>query len=96
MIEDFMQNAQLLINNHHELQNIILTILSKLSIIKFFRFGVSCFNTLKDLMIAGKEMEEMVTEIIKQEVIHMLHQQTNPEMVPDSLLSGLLDLVKET
>lgn len=47
-------------------------------------------------MIAGKEMEEMVTEIIKQEVIHMLHQQTNPEMVPDSLLSGLLDLVKET
>jgi hypothetical protein len=61
MIEDFMQNAQLLINNHHELQNIILTILSKLSIIKFFRFGVRCFNTLKDLMIAGKEMEEMVT-----------------------------------
>jgi hypothetical protein len=56
-----MQNAQLLINNHHELQNIILTILSKLSIIKFFRFGVRCFNTLKDLMIAGKEMEEMVT-----------------------------------
>jgi hypothetical protein len=73
MIEDFMQNAQLLINNHHELQHIMLKILSKLSIIKFFRFGVSCFNTLKDLMIAGKDMEEMVTEIIKQEVIHMLH-----------------------
>ena len=74
----------------------MLKILSKLSIIKFYRFGVSCFNTLKDLMIAGKEMEEMVTEIIKQEVIHMLHQQANPEMVPDSLLSGLHELVKKT
>ena len=51
----------------------MLKILSKLSIIKFFRFGVSCFNTLKDLMIAGKDMEELVTDIIKQEVIHMLH-----------------------
>ena len=50
----------------------MLTILSKLSIIKFYDFGVRCFNTLKDLMIAGKEMEERVIDIIKREVINKL------------------------
>lgn len=63
----------MLINNHYELQNIMLTILSKLSIVKFYDFGVRCFNTLKDLMIAGKEMEERVTETIRREVVQKLH-----------------------
>lgn len=72
MIEDFMQNSQLLIDNHFELQNIMLTILSKLSIIKFYDFGVKCFNTLKDLMGAGREMEERVIEVLKKEVINRL------------------------
>jgi hypothetical protein len=58
MIEDFMQNSQLFINNNQDYQDIMLTILSKLSIIKFFDFGVRCFNTLKDLMIAGKDMND--------------------------------------
>jgi hypothetical protein len=62
-----------LINNHYELQNIMLAILSKLSIVKFYDFGVRCFNTLKDLMIAGKEMEERVTETIRREVVQKLH-----------------------
>ena len=69
MIEDFMQNSQVLINNHFELQHIMLTILSKLSIVKFYEFGVRCFNTLKDLMNAGKEMEERVISIIRKEVV---------------------------
>ena len=56
-IETFMQNAQLLIDNHFELQNIMLTVLSKLSIIKFHDFGLACFNTLKDLMKSGRDME---------------------------------------
>ena len=58
MIETFMQNAQLLVDNHFELRSIILSILSKLTIIKSYEFGVKCFNTLKDLMVAGKELEE--------------------------------------
>lgn len=90
-----MQNAQLLINNHYELQSIMLTILSKLSIIKFYDFGVRCFNTLKDLMIAGKEMEIRVIGIIKKEVINKLTLQ-NPEMIPASLLRGLYELVDLT
>lgn len=64
-----MQNSQVLINNHFELQHIMLTILSKLSIVKFYEFGVRCFNTLKDLMNAGKEMEERVISIIRKEVV---------------------------
>ena len=74
MMEDFMQNAQVLINNHHELQNIMLTILSKLSVVKFRDFGERCFNTLKDLMIAGREMEGKVMEAITREVVMKLHQ----------------------
>ena len=69
MIEDFLQNAQLLINNHYDLQTIMLTILSKLSLVTQHEFGPRCFQTLKDLMIAGKEMQEKVTEIIRSEVV---------------------------
>ena len=50
----------------------MLTILSKLSIIKTNDFGIKCFNTLKDLMIAGKDMEDKVINIIKKEVINKL------------------------
>lgn len=64
-----MQNAKLLIDNHFELQNIMLTILSKLSIIKFYDIAISYFNTLKDLMVAGREMEERVIDVLKREVI---------------------------
>ena len=56
-IETFMQHAQLLVDNHFELRNIILSILSKLTIIKSHDFGVKCFYTLRDLMVAGKELE---------------------------------------
>jgi hypothetical protein len=50
----------------------MLSILAKLSIIKFYEFGLKCFNTLKDLMIAGKEMEERVIEVLKKEVVNKL------------------------
>lgn len=53
-----MQHAQLLTDNHFELRSIILSILSKLTIIKSYDFGIRCFNTLKDLMVAGREIEE--------------------------------------
>ena len=66
----------------------MLAILAKLSIVKFYDFGVRCFNTLKDLMIAGKEMEERIIEVLEKEVIGKLKQQ-NPEMIPPSLLRGL-------
>jgi hypothetical protein len=53
-----MQNAQIIIDNsNQELQEIMLTILAKLSIIKFHDFGLGCFNTLKDIMKSGREME---------------------------------------
>ncbi len=50
----------------------MLTILSKLSIIKYYDFGVRCFNSLKDLMIAGREMEERVIDVLEKEVINKL------------------------
>jgi hypothetical protein len=91
-IETFMQNSQLLIDNHFELQNIMLTVLSKLSIIKFHDFGLACFNTLKDLMKAGREMENQVINYLRLEVINKLKQQ-DPTDIPISLLKGLFQLI---
>lgn len=68
-IEAFMQNAVLLIDNYQEHQQITLSILAKLSKIRFYEFGLSCFNTLKELMKSGREMEEIVEEVIQDEVI---------------------------
>lgn len=53
-IETFMQNTQLLIDNHFELQGIMLSVLAKLSIVKHQNFGIRCFETLKDLMKSGR------------------------------------------
>ena len=57
-----MHSAQLLVDNHFELRSIILSILSKLTIVSSHGFGVKCFNTLRDLMVAGKDLEQQVME----------------------------------
>lgn len=76
-IETFMQTASIIIDGHQELEDIMLSILAKLSIIKFEDFGVRCFNTLQELMEAGKEMEDRVIDVLKKQVINKLQQQ-NP------------------
>ncbi len=48
---------------------LMLAVLSKLTIIKQCDFGRRCFNTLKDVMVAGKEIELMVIEVLQKEVI---------------------------
>ena len=94
MIETFMQNAMLLVDNHFELRKIMLSILCKLTIIKTHDFGRFCFATLKDLMVAGQDLEELVMEKIKDEVIDKLeHNSGLATKVPMSLLMGLQDLV---
>lgn len=92
-VETFQQNSVLLIDNHFELQGIMLSILAKLSIIKFKNFGLSCFNTLKDLMNSGKEMEKQVIEVLKNEIINKMKQQ-DPTLIPVSLLKGLHELIE--
>ena len=47
----------------------MLSILAQLSIIRFMDFGLSCFNTLKDLMKSGREMEQVVIDVLTVEVI---------------------------
>jgi hypothetical protein len=42
----------------------MLSVLSKLTIVKQCDFGRRCFNTLKDMMVAGKEIELMVIDIV--------------------------------
>ena len=73
-IEDFMQNGYLLADNQAELRSIILSIFSKLTIINSYDFGVRCFDMLKDLMMAGAELEFQVLNQLKSEVIPMLNQ----------------------
>jgi hypothetical protein len=97
MIEDFMQNAQVLINNHYDLQTIMLTIISKLSLVTQHEFGPRCFQSLKDLMIAGKEMQEKVTEVIRTEVVQgRMNGVRGEKTVPPQLIWGLHELVGET
>ena len=44
----------------------MLSILAKLSIIKFEDFGLHCFNMLRDLMMSGKEMEVLILDVIQK------------------------------
>ncbi len=87
-METFLQQAQLLVDNNFELQNIMLSILAKLSIIKFKNFGLRCFNCLKDLMKSGSAMAAKVQEVVKTEVINKMRQR-DPTVIPVSLLQGL-------
>lgn len=79
-------------DNHFELRIIILSILSKLTFIRSHDFGVKCFYTLRDLMVAGKELEEMVMSQLNQHVISEMGKM-NSNDIPVSILIGLKDLV---
>ena len=91
-IEMIMQYAQLIIDNHVELRDIMLSILSKLTIIHTNDFGVQCFNTLKDLMVAEPELKEQVRKHIDASVIQKLNK-LPPKDIPVGLLVGLKDLM---
>ena len=69
MIETFMQNSALLIDNYKDMQNIIMTIMAKMTVIRFQNFGVFCFKTLTDLMKSGPQMEQAVTKIINDVIM---------------------------
>jgi len=73
----------------------MLTVLAKLSIIRFHDFGLACFNTLKDLMKSGRQMEIQVMNFLKIEVINRMKQQ-DPTVIPVSLLKGLHELIEDT
>lgn len=95
-IEEFMQNALMLIDNSDEdLQSAIITCLAKMSIIEYKNFGLSCFATLKDIMKSGSQMEEQVIKFLRIEVINKLRQ-PDPTTIPVGLLQGLYDLIDET
>lgn len=94
-IETFMQNAQLVIDNHFELQSLMLTVLAKLSIVRNHDFGLHCFCTLKDLMNSGKEMETQVMHYLKIEVISKMKQH-DPTAIPVGLLRGLHELIEDS
>lgn len=97
MIETFMQNSMLLIDNYKDMQNIIMTILAKMSVIRFQNFGLFCFKTLTDLMKSGRDMEEAVTIIIEKEIIEYLQNERNePTAISVTLLKGLFGLIEET
>ena len=91
-IEMIMQYAQLIIDNHAELRDIMLSILSKLTNIHTNDFGVKCFNTLKDLMVAEPDLKEQVRKHINMNVIQKLNK-LPPKDIPVGLLVGLKDLI---
>ena len=94
-MESFMQNIQLLIDNHVELIDEILEILAKLTIIAFHDFGLMCFDTLRDLSFAGREFEELVIEVVQTHIIKNLRQ-PDPTEIPVTLLLGLHSMIMDT
>lgn len=93
-IEMIMQYAHLIIDNHVELRNIMLAILSKLTNIHTHDFGVKCFNLLKDLMVAEPELKELVRQHINTNVIQKLNK-LPPKDIPVGLLNGLVELMED-
>lgn len=93
--ETFMQNSTLLIDTNYEMQAIILSILARMCIIRYHNFGLYCFNTLKDLMKSGSDMEDQVIFVLKNEVICKMNQ-VDPTEIPVQLLQGLYELVDDS
>ena len=69
MIESFIVNIHLVIENYVNLREALFVILSKLCKIDVHNFGVYCFDALKDFMMSGTEISETVEEIITKEII---------------------------
>jgi len=90
-----MQNALLIVDSHPKLRKIMLSILSKLTIVNNEDFSVNCFNTLIDLMQASKDLEIAVMETLEKEVISKFNT-LSADQIPISLLKGLNELVKKS
>ena len=95
MVETFMQNALLLIDNCFDVQHIMMSILADLCVIEYKDFGIKCFATLKDLMKSGKELEAYVISVMQERVINTLTG-PDPYDIPVALLQGLHELIEET
>ena len=46
------------------------SILAKLTIVEFKNFGQSCFETLKEMMSSGAEMEQAIQDVVKKNIIN--------------------------
>lgn len=75
-----------LIDSNFELQNIMLSVLAKMSAIKFANFGLSCFRTLKDLLCSSRELEDAVIEVINNEIVVTLVEAESPLSIPVTTL----------
>ena len=73
MMETFMQNVLLIVDSHPKLTNIMLKVLTKLTVVNNEVFSEKCFITLIDLIHASKEMEVAVMKALKIEVIDILN-----------------------
>ena len=85
----------MLIDNHQEVRSIILSILSKLTIIHAEDFGTSCFYLLRDLMKADKDLEIAVHHHIDVNIVQQLNKRP-PKHINSQILEGLKELVSDT
>ena len=90
-----MQNICTLIDNHSDMQATMLQILAKLCCVKYLDFGLKCFNTLMEQMKSSQEMQEMVQNVVRIEVINNMRP-GDPTSIHVSLFHGLNDLVMKT
>jgi hypothetical protein len=79
------------------MQSVIITILAKLSVIKFGNIGKKCFKTLADFMKSGRELENSVADVLKNVIINsLIYDAEDLEKVSVSHLEGLHFLIEQT
>lgn len=73
----------------------MLQILAKLCCIKYLDFGLKCFNTLIEQMKSSSDMESMVQNVLRIEVVNNMRP-GDPTKIHVSLLYGLNEMVSKT
>lgn len=72
----------------------MVSIISKLTIIHTYGFGIKCFHSLHDMMLAEEGLRGLVREFISANVIHQLVKLPVKD-IPVGLLDGLRSLVED-
>ena len=55
-VEIFVQNAQILVDNHYDYRAYMLSVLVKMTVVHNNFLVKRCFETLRNMMMAGKEL----------------------------------------
>lgn len=89
-----MQFASLIVDSNEELREIMLSVMSKLTTIHTFNFGVKCFDSMRDFMRADAHLHDLVCHFVDINIIKRLNMLPAKD-IPVGLLDSLRALVED-